>query len=163
MRNHNASERVLDLRGLLREFRSLVKDIDGDADLEEVVSLGRELWRFHAEVTEAADKCKARVREEVGEGTGRHLLGGLDNTFCTVVVHEPTPVMRQGFSRDDAEKLHTALGSELLNQLFDVRERIKPRKSFPDDVANLDPLKASAALDAVDIRRGLPRVSFEKR
>jgi hypothetical protein len=158
-----ASNRVLHLRGLLQQFRALTKDIGEDTPLEEVVSTGREVWRFYHESQAVANKCKEIVREEAGGTPGKHLFTGRDNAFCQVVVPEPVPVMRAGLGTFQIRDLEDKLGTDLFHLLFAVRQTVKPRKNFGDQMAKLEPDKASIALNAVDTFTASPRVSFDKR
>jgi hypothetical protein len=158
-----ASERTLDLRGLLQQFRALTRDINQDTPLEEVVGIGREVWRFINDCHKAMEACKSRVRAEAGPTPGTHQFRGLDNTSSTVVVPEPIPVLRRGVGEGELADLRIALGGPLFDELFQTHERVKPRKSFISDMAMLDVLKRNAALDVVDTHTGKPRVSFDKR
>ncbi len=158
-----ASERTMELRGLLQRLRTLTKDLDKDTPLPEVVCVGRELWRFVETATEEIEKCKARLRDEAGTVPGPHEFEGHDNTLGLVVIPEPHPVMRKGTGEPEIETLTTALGPELFHQLFQVKQQVRPRHTFTEDVTKLDPLKASVALDAVDTEMSKPRVSFRKR
>lgn len=160
---NRTSERTLELRGLLQRLRTLTKDLGEDTPLPEVVSVGRELWRFVETATQEIEKCKQRLRDEAGTTPGPHEFRGHDNTVGLVVNPEPHPVMRKGTGEPEIEALASALGPELFHQLFQVKQQVRPRHTFTDDVTRLDHAKASVALNAVDTETGKSRVSFRKR
>jgi hypothetical protein len=165
-RQHKPGERVLELRGLLHHLRELVKGIDSNTDLEEVISVGRELWRLYDTTGRAADLCKTRVRNEAAQTPGTHRFAGNDGTEGLVVVGKPRPVMRKGFGSVEREKLRIALGDDLYDLLFEDTLKTRPRPNFEADVEELaarDPLKASAALGDVGQFTPKPRVSFQKQ
>ncbi len=156
-------DRLLELRGLLQRFRVLTKDVGPDTDVYAAVGIGRELWRFIETAQSSLEKVKQLTREQVDGTPGRHEITGPDGSLCVVVVPEPKPVMRKGLAKGVLGTLHIALGPELFGQLFRVQETIIPRKTFADDVSNLDVLKASAAMGVVDNNTGKSRVSFTKK
>jgi len=155
-----ASDRTLELRGLLQRLTILTNDLDGDITLEEVISVGRELWRLISAMTHAMEMCKERVRMEAGASPGHRTMHGHDRSICTVVNPEPIPVLRSGV---DLLSISREIGERTFNQLFMQRVMTKPRPEFTTEVVKLDPEQAKIALDAVDTVAGKSRVSFDKR
>ena len=158
-RSPQPSDKVLELRGMLRHLRTLLRDLD-DEPMVEVVGVGRELWRLIDECNAAMDQVKGIVRREVDPTPGRHEIPGRDRAVCVVTVPEPHPVMRNGTTIDT---LREALGSNTFGALFTVKTTMKPRKGFADQVPGLQPAAQQTAVGAVDMVTGKPRVSFDKR
>lgn len=164
MNQRTPADRTLELRGLLQRLKHLTRELRPQPEepmaLEEMVGVGRELWRLIDMAQKALDVVKTRARKEVDSTPGRHEIHGPDGALCVVVVPEPAPVIRRG---SDALGLQDVLGPERFGELFTVKTTVRPRKEFTERVPELPQQLIADVLDVVDVRTGMPRVSFTKR
>jgi len=154
-----ASERVLELRGLLADLHRLTGGVhSSNIDTAEAVGLGRELRRIIARSQATLEHAKARVREDAPKQAGHHTLLGPDGTEALVVIQESRPALRRGV---DVEELRRTFGTDF-ELLFETRERVLPRPDFATEVLALDNTRQKIAINAVDSRNPTTRVSFPK-
>lgn len=149
-------KRLGDICGYLQEVAANINSMP----LDEVVTLGRKLWKITSACQRAVEGVKDRVRKETPATPGRHEFRGADQAVCTVTVPEPYPVLRSGVTWGDLVEL---LGPQMANELFVVKTTVKPRKDFAEVAARLlaeDPRRAQVLLSTVDMSTGKPRVSF---
>ncbi len=159
------ANRTLELRGLLQRLRCLTRELRPRPDeepmaLEEVVGVGRELWRLIDTAQKALEVVKTRARLEVDSTPGRHEIDGPDGALCVVVVPEAAPQVRRGVSVGELEQL---VGTGRFGELFTVKTMVRPRQDFTERVPELPPEVAANVLGMVDMQTGRPRVSFSKR
>jgi hypothetical protein len=152
------SDSILRLRRLLVELDRLTKDVTTDTDCEEAVGVGRELWRLVHRAQKALDTVKVIARKNAPEQPGVHRIEGEGKSYCTVSVSGPKATMRSGV---DIDALRRVLNGDF-DRLFATRISIKPRRDFEGEVPGLEDQARSAALNAVNLSAGKPRVSFPK-
>jgi len=158
MSTNPASDRVLELRGLLQRLRVLTKDIDEDTELIEAIGIGHELWRIVATSHSAMNHIKAIARANTAATPGSYQIRGPDRTFCRVTVPEPRTAMRKGLNLDDLKR---DLGTSF-DRLFSTHVVYAPMSTFQEQVPALSPTSRQRALGAVDLQTGKPRVSFDR-
>jgi len=160
--NHGtrASNRTLELRGLLHSLAQLTKDLGPDSDVEEAVDAGRELWRVCEAAQRALEKVKDRVRTEVnGAAPGQQELLGADGSLCSIMIPQARIVLRPDV---DLSKLQHTLGPKKFDRLFCTRTSVLPHKDFIDRAADLRADSKSLVLASVDTVTNKARVSFSK-
>lgn len=156
-----ATDRVLELRGLLRRLRTLTMTISDNTDIGEIISIGREIWRLDAECHKVKGLVKDRVRSETkGLEPGHYDLDGLDYSVVEINVAESRPTMRNGTSQ---ENIVAVLGSNLFRKLFTSKVLVRPRRDFRDKVIDLDPDTAAKVLGFIDNVVNKPRLSFTRK
>lgn len=155
-----ATDRLLELRGLLHGLTVLTKDLGATTDVAEAVGVGRELWRIIELAHKRINVVKDRLRAEVGLNPGKHRIAGPDFAECLIQVPEPTPVLRKGITPPD---LRETLGMDIVDLLFVRNVSWKPHKEFQARLAGLSPETVKAALGTVDLPTSKPRVTFIRR
>jgi len=158
LNNNKASERVLELRGLLHRLTTLTRDLDYDTELTEFVGVGRELWRVIELAHKRLNVIKDRLRDEVDGTVGNHRFNGPDGAEAVVHVAEPKVAVRKDF---DIEALVRHFrDDEFVRSLFVLQISWKPVKNIKAIVDGLPHEEAQIIINALDMASYKPRITF---